>query len=61
MDIVSKDKKKITREPSLKELVTSVKNLRILLKEAAKKKKEIEQNFSKEFKKLEKMETQLIL
>jgi len=61
MNIVSKDKKKTTREPSLEELITSVKNLKKLLKETAKKKKEVEQNFSKEFKKLEKMETQLIL
>jgi hypothetical protein len=61
MDIVNPDKKKTTKEPSLKELITSVKSLKILLKETAKKKKEIERIFTKKFEELEKLEIKLIL
>ena len=61
MNVVSQDKKKTTREPTLKELMTNVKNLKVLLKETTKKKKEIEQTFLKKFKELEKLEIQLIL
>jgi hypothetical protein len=61
MDIVSQDKKKTTKEPNLKELIASVKNLKALLKETIKKKKEIEKIFSKKFQELEKLEIQLIL
>ena len=61
MNVVSQDKKKTTREPTLKELIKNVKNLKELLKETTKKKKEVEQVFLKKFKELEKLEIQLIL
>ena len=61
MDIANLDKKKTTREPSLKELIASVKGLKLLLKETIKKKKEIERVFSKKLQELEKLEIQLIL
>ena len=54
MNIVESGKKKTTKEFGLKEVVKNLKNLKTLLKDISKKKKEIEKNFSNKFKELQK-------